>query len=443
MRIGVVGLGYVGLSTALGFISQGWNTVAYDIDDARLATLRELKSPLAEPGFEECLVDYGHRLNIQNSLESFVDLSDIIFIAVPTPPAPDGSADLSIVLDVFRAICAVAKTEKLFVIKSTVPIGTNKLLSSWLQENEDKAHVVASNPEFLREGHALYDVLHPDRIVLGANSYSVQLTLRELYRPWLIKGTPCVGCSPETAEAIKYASNSYLAVKVSFANELEKIVTEKGGFYPSVRKAMGLDERIGHAHLQSGLGFGGICLPKDLSSLIAQGEEVLEESSVLHAAERTNESLIAFYADRCCSLLGGSLVGKVVAIWGAGFKLGTEDTRCSRSLLLASELAKRGAQVRVYGPSVQEPKEVVGPSRVSYEQKLEEAVDSADLLVLHYPKMTKVRWKVIKERMSTPQVMDIAYGVYPEQVEVEGISLYQGSSSTPIVTGEKGEEFKS
>lgn len=353
MHISVIGTGYVGLVTGACFAEFGVNVTCMDNDARRIEKLEKGEVPFYEPGITE-LVTKGTRegrLSFTTDIAKAVDKALVIFIAVGTPPRGDGSADLSYVEEVGKGIARNMTGYKVIVTKSTVPVGTGEKLREVIKKTQAHAFRfdIVSNPEFLREGSAIEDFLRPNRVVIGADSDQAVAIMRDLYRPLYLIETPIVVTDIPTAELIKYASNAFLATKISFINEMANLCERLGANVQMVAKGMGLDNRIGPKFLHAGAGFGGSCFPKDLAALIQTGERVGYPVQVALAASKVNEDQRRRMVDKIRDAVGG-LKGTTLGLLGLSFKPNTNDLREAPALAISQELLKQGAVVRAYDP---------------------------------------------------------------------------------------------
>ncbi|HKE61560.1 MAG TPA: UDP-glucose/GDP-mannose dehydrogenase family protein, partial [Nitrospira sp.] len=384
MQISVIGTGYVGLVTGACFAEFGVNVLCMDNDGKRIARLEKGDVPFYEPGLTE-LVAKGigqGRLSFTAELTRAVDHGEVIFIAVGTPPRKDGSANLSFVEEVGRGIAGKMASYKVIATKSTVPVGTGALLHEVITSTQTKkiAFDVISNPEFLREGSAIEDFMRPNRVVIGSVSERAIAVMKDLYRPLYLIETPFVVTDVATAEMIKYASNAFLATKISFINEIAMLCERVGADVQTVAKGMGLDQRIGSKFLHAGPGFGGSCFPKDLAALVQMGENAGSPMQIAGAAAAVNTQQRTRMVAKIGEALG-RLKGVTIGVLGLSFKPNTNDLREAPALSIAEELMKQGATVRAYDPAALEEATRVLSGIIPC-QNTEETARDADALVL-------------------------------------------------------------
>lgn len=360
IKISVVGTGYVGLVTGACLSEFGLNVIGLDVDEKKIEDLKKGIIPIYEPGLDKIVQENSanSRLQFTTDYEYAVKNSDVIFIAVGTPPCEDGSADLQYVLSAARSIAKYMDGYKVIVDKSTVPVGTGRLVRKTVQEVLDARGVdyefdVVSNPEFLREGSAVQDFTKPDRIVIGCESERAKDILKKVYRVLYINNHPFVFCNIETAELIKYASNAFLATKITFANEIANLCEAVGADVKQVSKAMGQDPRIGKSFLNAGAGYGGSCFPKDTNALASIGRKNGVVMSVVEATIEANEQQKHRMVQKIETAMG-DLSGKTIALLGLAFKPETDDMREAPALTVVNELIKAGATIRAYDPAAME-----------------------------------------------------------------------------------------
>ncbi|WP_243821133.1 UDP-glucose dehydrogenase family protein [Bacillus thuringiensis] len=355
-KIAVVGTGYVGLVSGAILSDFGHTVTCVDVDQNKIESLKNGVIPIYEPGLETVVQKnhYYKRLNFTTDIKEAVENNDVIFIAVGTPPADDGSADLQYVLAVAESIAKYMNGYKVIVDKSTVPVGTGQIVKSTVQEALDNRGVqydfdVVSNPEFLREGSAVRDFTHPDRVVIGAESERALELMKDVYRVLYLNETPFVETNIETAEMIKYAANAFLAMKITFINEVANVCEKVGADVQKVAKAMGQDGRISPKFLHAGPGYGGSCFPKDTKALARIAHDHGETISLIEATVEANEKQKLKMVDKIVNAMG-DVDGKTFAILGITFKPNTDDMRDAPALVILPELAKRGAKFKIYDP---------------------------------------------------------------------------------------------
>ncbi len=427
--IGVLGLGHVGLPTAVGFAELGWQVIGTDSDANKVALIAQGKCPFYEPELEPLLQKNlaAGRLTVAPDVGEAVRASDLLFVCVGTPQKADGSPDLSQVEAVIRTVAENLNGYKLIVEKSTVPVQTAQWIKRTIQRyakgNAD--FDVASNPEFLREGTALYDFFHPDRIVVGVESERAREWLEELYRP--LKA-PMVITDVNTAELIKHAANSFLALKISFINMVADLCEAVGADVTEVAKGIGLDPRIGPHFLQAGIGYGGYCLPKDLKAFIHIAEEHKVDFSLLKEVERINEARVERFVRKVQQALW-VLKDKTLAIWGLAFKPNTDDIREAPSLKLIRRLLEEGANLRLYDPAAMGNVRLLfpdDPPRLCYCSSALEAATGvhAVLLVTEWDEFRKMNWSQLREVVTLPIIVDGRNCLDPQELEMQGFEYY-------------------
>ena len=396
--IGVVGAGWVGLVTATCFAELGHSVVAVDIDSAKIEALRRGEVPMHEPGIDELLARNGERLTFTTEIGDALEAARLLFVCVDTPPTYSGDADLSRVHAVVATLGEDG--EHALVMKSTVPAGTGHAIR---RDLPDVAYV--SCPEFLKEGTAIEDFMHPDRVVIGADPGDEWAgdAVAAVYEPL---GGEMVRTDVASAEMVKLASNAFLATKISFINEIANVSEEVGADVAEVARGMGLDERIGSAFLKAGIGYGGSCFPKDVSSLKQLAGNTGYHFQLLTAVIEVNELQKRRVLKKLERHLG-SLAGRKVALLGLAFKPDTDDMREASSLVLASRLKGEGATVRGYDPVAEKPARELLPD-VEFCESVEEALDGADaaILVTEWPEFAEIDWASLRDRMATPLVID-------------------------------------
>lgn len=392
MDIAVVGTGYVGLVTGTCFADLGNTVTCIDNNSDKLAVLNKGQSPFYEPGLSERMTRSirAGRLQFSADSDAAVMQASVVFIAVGTPPLPSGEADLSAVFAVADSILSYIQRHKktlgfrVLVTKSTVPVGTGQQLMAKrdaLGLSDDEVAIV-SNPEFLREGTAIHDFFHPDRIVLGSSSEAGLDLVAQLYHPLYRRETPIVRTSIQTSELSKYAANAFLATKISFINEMANVCERTGADVADISKIMGLDGRIGRYFLHPGPGYGGSCFPKDTQALVQLAEKLDYSLEVVKAVEAVNDRQKAQVIPQLIQALGDDLTGKTIAILGLAFKPNTDDIREASSLVIITELLKRGARVQAVDPEVKRVPLFEGVAAFSIKESAYAAANQADALVL-------------------------------------------------------------
>ena len=409
MNISIVGTGYVGLVSGACFAEMGIDVTCVDIDEKKIGRLLSGEVPIYEPGLDDLVrrnVEAG-RLHFTTDLSSCLDQVEVVFSAVGTPPDEDGSADLRYVLEVARTFGRNINKYTILVTKSTVPVGTSKKVKAVIQEELDRRGVVASNPEFLKEGAAIKDFMSPDRIVVGTESERAQRLLSRLYRPFLVNNFRIYFMDIPSAEMTKYAANAMLATRISFMNDIANLCDKVGADIDMVRKGIGTDARIGNKFLYAGCGYGGSCFPKDVRALARTGREYGSPMRIIEAVEAVNERQKEIVVRKLASELG-DLRGRTVALWGLAFKPETDDMREAPALVAIDRLTRAGAAVRVYDPAaMDECRRRVGDA-VVYCSDMYEAVVDADALVLltEWKQFRLPSWTVIRKVMANPLVID-------------------------------------
>lgn len=424
MHIAVIGTGYVGLVTGACFSEFGVFVTCIDKDASKIESLKSGKIPFYEPGLEDIVKRNAAqgRLKFTTEFAEAIDEALVVFIAVGTPPRGDGSADLSYVDAVAKEIAQNLKNYKIIVTKSTVPVGTGKRVRKIISENltEPVDFDVVSNPEFLREGAALEDFMRPNRVVLGADSQQAIAIMKDLYRPLYLIETPFVITNIETAELIKYAANSFLAVKISFINELSRLCENAGADVNVVAKGMGLDKRIGPKFLHAGPGYGGSCFPKDTRALIKIASDHGVDLEIVNAAVSANTKQLAIMTEKVKTALG-DLKGKKVAVLGLSFKPNTDDIREAPAIDIIEALQKEGCAVRAYDPVAMDNAKAV-LKNVEFCEDAYDACKGSDalLIVTEWNQFRNLDLGRIKGLLNTPVFFDLRNIYDPQKVKSEG-----------------------
>lgn len=415
MKIAIVGTGYVGLVTGTCFAEMGVEVFCVDIDRQKIENLRNGVVPIYEPGLEEMVIrnyEVG-RLHFTTELTEVLDQVEIVFSAVGTPPDEDGSADLKYVLDVARTIGRAMNKYLLVVTKSTVPVGTARRIRQTIADELDRRGVtidfdIASNPEFLKEGAAVKDFMHPDRIVVGVESDRARRLMEKLYHPFMLNNFRIIYMDIPSAEMTKYAANAMLATRISFMNDMANLCEIIGADVNMVRKGIGSDTRIGSSFLYAGCGYGGSCFPKDVKALISTASDHGYPMRILQAVEDVNEEQKTLLFRKLSAHFGGDLQGRKVAMWGLAFKPETDDMREAPSLVLIDRLLEAGCQITAYDPvAMPEARRRIG-DRIAYAKNIYETVEGADVLmvVTEWKEFRLPAWARIRSLMKTPLILD-------------------------------------
>jgi len=440
--VAIIGTGYVGLVTGACLADFGNTVICVDIDKEKIERLKNGEIPIYEPGLADVVVrnTTAQRLQFTNSLSEAVVQSDVVFLAVGTPPMEDGGADLSYVENAVRAIGRVIRNYKIIVDKSTVPVGTARKVKCWLgeeinervkrgeiTENEASFDVV-SNPEFLREGAAVQDFTHPDRIVIGAETGSAREIMKDVYRSLYLNETPYIETNLESAEMIKYAANAFLAVKISFINEIANLCEKTGANINDVAKAIGRDSRIGGKFLHPGPGFGGSCFPKDTRAIVQTGRDAQSPLSIVEAAIQANDEQKNNMVRKIENALG-TLKGKTIAVLGLSFKPNTDDMREAPSLTIISELAAKGARVNAADPAALSEAKLrlanISDSLKFFEDEYE-AIAGTDALVIitEWNQYRNLDLERVKKTLVSPVFFDLRNIYKRDDMEKKGFRYY-------------------
>ncbi len=383
-RITVVGTGYVGLVTGTCFAETGNQVVCVDIDASKVERMRNGEIPIYEPHldvlFERNI--QANRLTFTTDLAEGIKGAEIIFLALPTPPGEDGSADLSYILGVADQLGNLLEDYKVIVDKSTVPVGTADKVQAAIAKNARVPFDVVSNPEFLREGFAVDDFMKPDRVVIGTSSTRAQKIMEQLYKPFVRQGNPILFMDEKSAELTKYAANSFLATKITFMNEIANFCEIVGADVDKVRIGIGSDDRIGKRFLFPGIGYGGSCFPKDVHALVNSGNEHSFSFEILKAVMAVNESQKTILMPKIKNFFRGDLKGKKIAVWGLAFKPDTDDIREAPALYLIDELTKEGATVSAYDPEAMKNVSQLIGDKIDYAENEYDALINADALLI-------------------------------------------------------------
>jgi UDPglucose 6-dehydrogenase len=428
MHIGIIGTGYVGLVTGACFAEFGLSVTCVDKDEKKIAALKKGIVPFYEPGLEELVKrnTQQDRLRFTTKIAKAVESSLVIFIAVGTPRRGDGSADMKYVEEVAQEIAKHMDGYKVIVTKSTVPVGTGEKLSEIISANlkEQMDFDIVSNPEFLREGSAIEDFMRPNRVVVGAKSAQAVAIMKDLYKPLYLIESPFVITNIETAELIKYASNSFLATKISFINEMATLCEKVGADVHLVAKGMGLDQRIGPKFLHPGPGYGGSCLPKDTNALLKMAEDHGVHLGIVDAAVRANEQQREYMISKIRDAMG-DLRGKTIALLGLSFKPNTDDIRDAPSLAIIQRLLKEGVRIRVYDPVSMKEAEKIIPE-IKYCKDSYDAIKGADALVImtEWNQFRNLDLEKIRTMLNKPYFFDLRNIYDPQRLRDMGFHYY-------------------
>ncbi len=434
MKVCVIGTGYVGLVAGTCLAEMGNDVICVDNNLEKLSQLEKGIVPIYEPGLEELIkvnVSEG-RLNFTSNLKEAVQKSLVCFIAVGTPQGEDGQADLKYVFEVAKSIGQSINDYKVIVDKSTVPVGTADAVSKIIKEQTNIEFDVVSNPEFLKQGAAVDDFLKPDRVVVGSNSQKATEIMQELYSPFLRTGNPVIMMDVKSAEMTKYAANSFLAVKISYANEIANICEQVGADAEMVRIGMCSDKRIGSQFLFPGLGYGGSCFPKDVKALLKTAKDNNCDYQLLQAADDVNKKQRQVFINKILNKFGNDLSGKTFAVWGLAFKPKTNDMREAPAITIINALLERGAKVQAYDPkAVESAKEIFG-NKITYSKSAYEALNDAEcmLLLTEWNEFRRPDFDKIKSLMKNYVIFDGRTQYNSKRLLEKGFEYYQIGKQT-------------
>ena len=435
MNITIVGTGYVGLVTGTTLAELGNNVYCVDIDTTKVKKMQQGIVPIYEPGLEEMFlrnINSG-RLFFTTDLKEAVDKSEIIYLALPTPPGEDGSADLSYVLGVANQIGEIITDYKITVNKSTVPVGTADKVREVISTKTSVPFDVVSNPEFLREGFAVKDSMNPARVIVGSSSENAKNIMAKIYQPFTNTGVPIIFMDEKSSELTKYASNSFLAVKITFMNEIANFCEKVGADVDKVRLGMGSDDRIGNRFLFPGIGYGGSCFPKDVKALIKSGKEENTIFQILEATEAVNSTQKTILVSDIENYFGGDLTGKKIALWGLAFKANTDDIREASSLDNIRILLDKGAKITAYDLVAEENvRKILGDS-IEYAKDMYSALENADALLIatEWSEFKNPDFGLMTKKMNNKAIFDGRNIFALEQVE--GTGFYYKSIGRKII----------
>ena len=433
MNVAVVGTGYVGLVSGTCFAEMGIQVTCVDNHPEKLAKLKNAEVPIYEPGLE--IIFYRNiakkRLLFTDDLKAAVLDSEVIFLCLPTPMGEDGSADLKYVLGVADDIGKILKENdvkeyKVIVNKSTVPVGTAQRVKDAISKHGKFDFDIVSNPEFLREGFAVEDFMKPDRIVIGAEDQKALDIMKALYEPFVRQGNPIIEMDTASAEVTKYAGNSYLAMRITYMNQLANFCESVGANIDLVRKGIGSDNRIGKRFLFAGIGYGGSCFPKDVNALIKTSLEYNSEMTILTEVNRVNNAQKTVLVNKILGHYGGNIQGKHFAVWGLAFKPNTDDMREAPSVIIINELLKHGATVSAYDPAAIDTTKFYLKDTITYAPGEYETLDNADALLIftEWNEFRNPDFTDIKSKLKEPVIFDGRNIFSPDKMKEAGFTYY-------------------
>lgn len=443
-NIAVIGTGYVGLVSGTCFAENGNKVICVDNAQEKLAKLNNNQIPIYEPGlhalYERNVKE--KRLFFTEDLARAVIDSEIIFLCLPTPPNEDGSADLKYVLNVSDEIGKILKRNaplpfKIIVDKSTVPIGTAERVTEEIRKHYDGEFTVASNPEFLREGFAVEDSLRPDRVVIGTSNERAREVLVDLYEPFVLSGNPIIVMDERSAEITKYAANSFLAMRISFMNDLANLCELMGANVDNVRKGIGSDSRIGKKFLFSGVGYGGSCFPKDVKALLKSSKDANHLLRIVQAVEDVNANQPLRFVKKITGYFDDDVRGKTFAVWGLSFKPNTDDVREAPAFIVIDALLAAGASVAAFDPEGMQNTKVRYGDRIRFTDTAMDALPNADalLLITEWNEFRKPDWNAVKRALAEPVVFDGRNIYDPDEMREYGFDYF--SIGRPVVLGRR------
>jgi UDPglucose 6-dehydrogenase len=437
MNIAVVGTGYVGLVSGTCFAETGNNVICIDIDPKKIDTLKNGETPIYEPGLEALLkrnIKEG-RLHFTTQLAEGIKEAQFIFLALPTPPGDDGAADLKYVLGVAEQLSELISDYKVIINKSTVPVGTAEKVAAILAKKLDPSLFdVVSNPEFLREGVAVDDFLKPDRVVVGTSSARARKLMEELYQPFVRQGNPIFFMDERSSEMTKYAANSYLAMRISFMNEMANLCEAAGANIDHVRIGMGSDSRIGKRFLFPGVGYGGSCFPKDVQALALTAKQLNYDFKLVESVMQVNDHQKSILGSKIKNYFNQDLNGKTIAIWGLAFKPQTDDIREAPALSLIQELLAAGAKVKAFDPeAMANVKQTIGEHSIYFAQNAYDAIEQADALaiVTEWSEFRNPNFEKIKSLLKSKAIFDGRNVFSLEKMKEEGF-YYESIGRTTV-----------
>ena len=424
MNIAIVGTGYVGLVTGTTLAELGNTVYCVDIDETKVENMKNGIVPIYEPGLEEVFHRNinANRLFFTTQLKEALDQCKIIYLALPTPPDEDGSADLSYVIGVANQIGKLMTDYKVIVNKSTVPVGTADKVRITISAKTNIPFDVVSNPEFLREGFAVEDSMNPARIIVGSSSDKAKDIMSKIYQPFTNTGVPIIFMDEKSSELTKYAANSFLAVKITFMNEIANYCEKVGADVDKVRLGMGSDDRIGHRFLFPGIGYGGSCFPKDVKALIKSGKEEDFNFQILNATEEVNKSQKVILISEIEKYFGGNLKDKKIAIWGLAFKANTDDIRESSSLDNIALLLEKGAKITAYDAIAEENVKRIFGNQIEYSKDMYSCVENTDCLLIatEWSEFKNPNFDLLAQKMKNKAIFDGRNMFSLDQIENTG-----------------------
>ena len=424
MNISIVGTGYVGLVTGTTLAELGNTVYCVDIDENKVERMKKGIVPIYEPGLEEMFLRniQAERLFFTTNIKDALDKSDVIYLALPTPPGEDGSADLSYVISVANQIGEMMTSYKVIVNKSTVPVGTADKVREVVSAKTNIPFDVVSNPEFLREGFAVEDSMNPSRVVVGCSSEKAKEIMAKIYQTFTNTGIPIIFMDEKSSELTKYAANSFLAVKITFMNEIANYCEKVGADVDKVRLGMGSDDRIGHRFLFPGIGYGGSCFPKDVKALIKSGKEENFDFKILEATEYINKKQKVILIEEIEKYFGGNLNGKKIALWGLAFKANTDDIREASSLDNIEILLQKGAKIVAYDNIAEENVRKIVGDKIEYAKDMYSALEDADCLLIatEWSEFKNPNFELMASKLKSKAIFDGRNMFSMEQVENTG-----------------------
>ena len=429
MKITVIGTGYVGLVAGACLADMGNEVICVDNDTNKINQLKNGVIPIYEPGLEELVKANSKegRLSFSSDLGNAVEISQVCFIAVGTPQGEDGSADLKYVFDVAKSIAKAMNEYKVIVNKSTVPVGTAQKVEQIVKENTNHPFDVVSNPEFLKQGNAVDDFLHPDRVIIGSNSDKATQIMQDIYAPFFRTGNRVIVMDVKSSEMTKYASNSFLATKISFMNEIANLCEKVGADAQMVRIGMSTDSRIGNKFLFPGLGYGGSCFPKDVKALVKTGMENNCEMKIVAAADEVNKKQREIFVNKIINRFKGNLQGKTIGIWGLAFKPKTNDMREAPAITIINKLLECGAKIQAFDPKAIDSAKFHFGDKITYCDTAYKALEKADCMVLltEWNEFRRPDFERIKELLKSPIIFDGRNQYDENRLKQIGFEYYQ------------------